>query len=145
MALRSSGTDAQFLRNMQVGEATKAHEIRKKRNLVHAKLGINSDEINEETSNYSIYNHGYQKTRSRNEIHTINFFDMDDFVENILSAGDEPSPWPAVDDAEGIFNKHFVGVLKEIDDEFDETEILIYKANYYKLKCNKENYNWNKR
>ena len=32
-----------------VGEATKAHEIRKKRNLVHAKLGINSDEINEET------------------------------------------------------------------------------------------------
>lgn len=29
-------------------EATKAHEIRKKRNLVHAKLCINSDEINEE-------------------------------------------------------------------------------------------------
>lgn len=28
-------------------EATKAHEIRKKRNLVHAKLCINSDEINE--------------------------------------------------------------------------------------------------
>ena len=97
------------------------------------------------TSNYSIYNHGYQKTRSRNEIHTINFFDMDDFVENILSAGDEPSPWPAVDDTEGIFNKHFVGVLKEIDDEFDETELLTYKASYFKLKYNKENYNWNKR
>lgn len=32
-----------------IDEATKAHEIRKKRNLVHAKLGINSDEINEET------------------------------------------------------------------------------------------------
>ena len=32
-----------------IHEATKAHEIRKKRNLVHAKLGINSDEINEET------------------------------------------------------------------------------------------------
>ena len=30
-------------------EANKAHEIRKKRNLVHAKLGINSDEINEAT------------------------------------------------------------------------------------------------
>lgn len=29
-------------------EATKAHEIRKKRNLVHAKLCINSDEINED-------------------------------------------------------------------------------------------------
>lgn len=29
--------------------AIKAHEIRKKRNLVHAKLGINSDEVNEET------------------------------------------------------------------------------------------------
>ncbi len=32
-----------------IDEANKAHEIRKKRNLVHAKLGINSDEINEET------------------------------------------------------------------------------------------------
>ena len=70
---------------------------------------------------------------------------MDDFVENILSAGDEPSPWPAVDDTEGIFNKHFVGVLKEIDDEFDETELLTYKASYDKLKCNKEEYNWKKR
>lgn len=97
------------------------------------------------TTSYSIYNHGYPKTRSRNDIHTINFFDMDDFVENILSAGDEPSPWPAVDDTEGIFNKHFVGVLKEIDDEFDETELLTYKASYFKLKYNKENYNWNKR
>lgn len=29
--------------------ATKAHEIRKKRNLVHAKLGINSDEIDRDT------------------------------------------------------------------------------------------------
>ena len=89
--------------------------------------------------------YGYEKTRSRNEIHTINFFDMDDFVENILSASDEPSPWLAVDDTEGIFNKHFVGVLKEIDDEFDETELLTYKASYFKLKCNKEEYNWKKR
>ena len=32
-----------------IDEASKAHEIRKKRNLVHAKLGINSDEINQET------------------------------------------------------------------------------------------------
>ena len=32
-----------------IDEANKAHEIRKKRNLVHAKLGINSDETNEET------------------------------------------------------------------------------------------------
>lgn len=32
-----------------IDEATKAHEIRKKRNLVHAKLGINSDEINEDS------------------------------------------------------------------------------------------------
>ena len=39
----------------------------------------------------------------------------------------------------------FVGVLKEIDDEFDEAELLTYKASYFKLKCNKENYNWNKR
>ena len=30
-------------------EASKAHEIRRKRNLVHAKLGIDSNEINEET------------------------------------------------------------------------------------------------
>lgn len=32
-----------------IDEANKAHEIRKKRNLVHAKLGINADEINEDT------------------------------------------------------------------------------------------------
>ena len=32
-----------------VKEAQKAHEIRKKRNLVHAKLGIVSDEINDST------------------------------------------------------------------------------------------------
>ncbi|HHY29069.1 MAG TPA: hypothetical protein GX523_20435 [Desulfitobacterium dehalogenans] len=32
-----------------VQEAQMAHDIRKKRNLVHAKLGIDSDEVNEET------------------------------------------------------------------------------------------------
>ena len=32
-----------------VDEATKAHEIRKKRNLVHAKLGIKTNDINTET------------------------------------------------------------------------------------------------
>jgi hypothetical protein len=41
-----------------INEAEKAHEIRKKRNLVHAKLGINSDEINEETCRMVI---GYLK------------------------------------------------------------------------------------
>ena len=32
-----------------LNEANMAHTIRKKRNLVHAKLGIYSDEVNEET------------------------------------------------------------------------------------------------
>ncbi len=41
-----------------IKEAEHAHKIRKKRNLVHAKLGINSDEINEKTCKMVI---GYLK------------------------------------------------------------------------------------
>lgn len=49
-------------------EASKAHEIRRKRNLVHAKLGIDSNEINEETCRIVIdYLRDVLKTRGITE------------------------------------------------------------------------------
>ena len=51
-----------------IAEATKAHEIRKKRNLVHAKLGIHSDEINKNTCRMVIdYLRDILKTRGIEE------------------------------------------------------------------------------
>ena len=97
------------------------------------------------TNEFSIYNHGAPKTRSRDGVHVSKYFDFEYYIKNVMSFDIEPAQWLEVDDKEGVFNKHFIGVLREIDDSFNETELLSYKANFDEIKELKKGYNFQQR